>query len=150
MQWVWTFARWHMLQLRCTSHTTWYTFTHLLWNVSIDKYEWHKLCRPCVLHNPPGKVFFVCCIPGHLLLICLDIHHVLCPAGTSDHLASGNLSTTMRKRFPLWGWGMNIEVKGKVTPSLDRLLTTVWLEEVATSSPIITKCSGFSLPLCDL
>ncbi len=42
----------------------------------------------------------------------VDIQDSLCPTGTFDHVDGGHkLSSSMRKRIPLFGWGMEVTVR---------------------------------------
>lgn len=94
--------------------------------------------------STPGKASFCWSIPENLLQIHPDIHHSLCPRGISDHVPGGHkLSTSMRTRLLLWGWGMENKLEGKVTPSLDGLWTALTVREWwNATSHTVSKCSG--------
>lgn len=95
-------------QQRNTKHTC---------SLYILSHQHHTFCS--VLPHP-GKDSF--CMHNPSLQIC--------PRRTSDHVAAGRkLSASMRTRIPLWRWGLESKVAGKVTPSWDGLQTTLWLEE---------------------
>lgn len=81
-------------------------------------------------HQGKNLNLYAWSITSNLLQVCPDIQHSLCPRGTTDNVTGGHKrSTSMRKRFPLGGWGMGSKVEGKVAPSWDELYTTLWLKE---------------------